>query len=147
MKTNMKSQKGFTLLEILLVIAAIGILAAIVIVAINPQRQLGQTRDAQRRADVQTISNAIYQYIIDGNALPSTITATATNIEESCTTPGADPVDLSALTADGEYLAAIPTEPSPDATDCYQVRSLDGGRIEVSAPAYEEADALIEVTR
>jgi len=73
--------KGFTLIEILLVVAAIGILAGIVILAINPGRQLGQARDSERSADVRTILDAIYQYSIDHSGeLPTELPTEATEI-------------------------------------------------------------------
>jgi prepilin-type N-terminal cleavage/methylation domain-containing protein len=112
-----KQNKGFTLLEILLVIAAIGILAAIVLVAINPNRQLAQVRDAQRRSDINTIYKALEQYLIDTGSYPSNVN---TIFKDICKT-GTEQVvggvidctnkaDLRVLVP--TYLAAIPTDPS-----------------------------------
>lgn len=81
-KTYGKVKKaGFTLLEVLLVVAALAILAGTVILAINPGEQLADTRDAKRWSDVGTILDAVYQYAIDHNgSLPAGVTTDLTAI-------------------------------------------------------------------
>jgi prepilin-type N-terminal cleavage/methylation domain-containing protein len=109
-------EKGFTLLEILLVIAAIGILAAIVIVAINPNRQLAQVRDTSRKSDAVTLQKALEQYLIDTGTYPSGVTNEYTevcnsgsnSIGEGSVNSGC--VDLRPLVP--SYIASIPTDPS-----------------------------------
>lgn len=142
------SRRGFTLLEILLVVAAIAILAGIVIIAINPSKQLGDTRNAQRRADVNTILNAVYQYAIDNNgSLPSTITTTVTAVCQAPSCTGL--IDLSVLTTSEKYLTAIPHDPLITATTGtagYTIVKSANGRVTVTAPSAEQS-ATISVTR
>ena len=138
---------GFTLIELLLVIAVIAILSAIVIVAINPTKQLGDARNAQRRADVNTILNAVYQYTIDNNGtLPSTITTTITNICRSGVNVACGGlINLNVLT--GAYIVAIPADPrSATSTDTHYAVVKSGNRITVLAPE-AELGAVIAVTR
>jgi len=135
-----KHSRAFTLLEILLVVAAIGVLAAIVIVAINPQRQLGKVRDAERQSEVGTIKDGIEQYSIDSNGeYPSEIEANT--YKEVCDTEAVDPnncpdnyVDLSGLVP--EQLAAIPRGPQVSETNAdtgYEVSKDENGNIAVKA--------------
>ncbi len=66
--------KGFTLIELSVVIGIIAILAAIVLVAVNPARQFAIARDTTRRNDIYQILNAVYQYSVDNNgSFPTSI--------------------------------------------------------------------------
>ena len=149
------ARRGFTLLEILLVVAAIGILAGIVILAINPNKQLGDTRNAQRRADVNTILNAVYQYTIDNSGtLPTIPTGSCALVAANqvckagaigtCSTG----VALTVLTASEKYLTSIPIDPTVSSTDGtgYYISKSANGRVTVCAPSAEQS-ATISITR
>lgn len=145
--------RGFTLIEILVVIGIIAVLAAIVIVAINPARQFAQARDTQRVSDVSAISNAIGQYMADHRGdLPGSLGDTATEISTSGEDICGDLVP--------KYMAALPVDPNTGdgvaVTDCdssystgYEVKQdATTKRVTVSAPEKEIDDAAdIAVTR
>ena len=159
-------RRGFTLIELLLVIGIIAILASIVIIAVNPTKQLGKARNAQRRSDVNTILNAVYQYAIDHNGiLPPAISAIS---KEICNTDVANVQDrtncdntagaggtvynnsTSLWLLSGAYLVDIPHDPSAPATATgtrYLIKSdINTSRITVSAPGAENGE-VITVTR
>jgi prepilin-type N-terminal cleavage/methylation domain-containing protein len=61
----MKKHKnsGFTLLELLIVIAIIAILSVALVIVINPGETLKKSRDAQRISDLSTLKTAIGLYM------------------------------------------------------------------------------------
>jgi prepilin-type N-terminal cleavage/methylation domain-containing protein len=65
----MKKNKGFTLIEILIVVAIISILASIVLVGLGAFR--GRGRDARRISDLRSTQNALELYYTKYQAYPS----------------------------------------------------------------------------
>jgi len=151
-KQTAKLRSGFTLIEVLLVIAILAILAAVVIIALNPAKQLAEARDAQRRSDVLTILNALYQYSLDNQgAFPEAITQ---DDREICATgsPNCDDMYvLSMLTDEEKYLVAIPSDPQCTVSDVvcaeggtgYRINKTGNGRMKVISYGAENGDIII----
>jgi type IV pilus assembly protein PilA len=151
-------KKGFTLIELLVVIGILGILLAIVLIAINPARQFAQANNTARRSDVNTLLNGIHQYAADNKGiLPPGMPAKGAAAVLIQGTGGAD-ICASVITT---YVAQLPIDPSLNATavsDCadktyntgYQVEVDTSGRVTVSAPSAEAIGGVvptISVTR
>lgn len=151
-------RKGFTLIELLVVIGILGILLAIVLIAINPARQFALSNNTKRSSDVNTILNAVSQYMADNKGkLPPSLGVLGTAYPET---------EISAAGADicGDvtptFVAQLPVDPTGSPTytfgSCasydtgYHISVTTDGRVTVTAPLAQEIDnnpVTISVTR
>jgi len=161
-------EKGFTLVELLVVIGILAIIMVITIIAINPVQQFQNSRNSQRQSDVTSILDAIYQYEAqNAGTMPGTLSTMTTGTPYNLASAGGNFVDLCQITSGVSilvptYLADMPSDPSqstpktPANTNCrsttayttgYTItKSATGNRFTVSAPLAENS-ATISSTR
>ncbi len=79
------TQAGFTMIELLIVIAILGILAVAVLSAINPVEQINRGRDTGSRSDAEQLLSGIDRYNAFQGYYPWMVGAGDTNIAVSWT--------------------------------------------------------------
>lgn len=148
-------QKGFTLIEVLVVMGIIAVLSTVVLVAINPSRQFAQSRDTQRTSNVTALLNAIGQRAVDNRGIfeidcaAGLIPATSTAIKS-----GTGGFDLYPCIVP-VYMALLPVDPkagnftsAADYDSGYTIaRDEATGRITIAAPNTEIAVPAISISR
>lgn len=144
-----RNQRGFTLLEILIVMALIAILIGIVIAALNPARQFANARNSTRYAHLSTLMSAISSDMSEHNGVftcvTGTLPATATNMASAVGSYDIGPCLVT------NFLSSMPYDPSAtgahwtsttDYDTGYTVLQDTDGRITVNAPAAELTQSI-----
>jgi type IV pilus assembly protein PilA len=109
----MKSmQKGFTLIELMVVIAVIGILAAIALVSLTGVQRTA--RDAQRKSDVSSYKTALERYYADNQAYPTSSVATG-DVSAPAVTAGSIFAAGPLITT---YMPGLLQDPASTTTNC-----------------------------
>ncbi len=122
----MTQNKGFTLVELLIVIGILAVLSTATVLILNPAQILAETRDTQRLNDISTISGALSIYL--GRVASPTFTGVwnctgGIGVGESCnggtlnvsrvvTGAGWVDVNLTDPALGGSPIAALPLDPN-----------------------------------
>lgn len=107
-----KKKGGFTLIELIVVIAILGILAALI--SGNFISSLKKGRDARRKADLQQIQKALESYYEDNLTYPNTLPASGTSL----THPDSE--------VNKTYMLKIPSDPMENSGYKYEYATEDG---------------------
>jgi len=82
-RASTSSLKGFTLLELLIVIGILAILVVAVLVTLNPAETQKKARDIQRLKDGTTLRTMLEQYVASGGAVPANCLTSTTGCGSS----------------------------------------------------------------
>ncbi len=157
-----KLKKGFTLIEILLVVAILSILLVVVFAALNPAQRLIDTRNARRWNDVNQLLTAVHECVVDENLATCLGTYTAGNVYEVvfdptgvtavpasgcqavCTTATADTSCLQLDTTLADYIAKIPMDPTTPVAghSSYSITVGTNGIITVASCGAEDGETI-----
>jgi prepilin-type N-terminal cleavage/methylation domain-containing protein len=140
--------QGFTLVELLVVIAILAVLAVTVVVVLNPAELLRQSRDATRLSDMATLNRAIGLFLADGQTWSVTTstctfatttamwstspTTCATNQSDVVTGSGWVAVNFSAISA-GSPISKLPVDPTNNANFLYAFKNTASMTYEINA--------------
>lgn len=143
MKKSALKFQGFTLIEILVVVALIAILATVTIVAINPNKNFADTRNAERASEVNAILSGISQYVAGNNTIASLGTIAACSGTPTAIGTDTGNLDL-AGTLVPDYIPAIPTDPQGGtALDTgYTICTTATNRVTIAAPSAENGKTI-----
>ncbi len=118
LKKFKKNQKGFTLVELMVVVVIIGILVAI---AVPVYRNVQTTAKIKANdANIKIIESAIQVYLAEGGTL--------------------DDLDINLLVTKG-YLKEVPKYPDPDSDERYSIEVNSDGTYKIIGPVYEETES------
>ncbi|MBT4850310.1 prepilin-type N-terminal cleavage/methylation domain-containing protein [Candidatus Parcubacteria bacterium] len=161
-----KQNKGFTLVELIIVVAIIALLAAATFVATNPAKRIGQANDAQRWSDISAIADAWAAYVADNggsnatsspcisgniNCMISTLdgATSTTSANTACASTTNGTIWLDPLVA-GSYIGDIPYDPQSSGgtgtTTGYFFHKDANGAVVVGSCAKYQTNT-IEITR
>lgn len=113
--------KGFTLVELLIVISIMGILSGITLRVINPTELNKKSRDSQRIVDAKKLQTALELYFLDFRRYPA--------VANSVKITGED--ELSTTLVQNGYIDVIPTDPRDIP---YQYSSENGSNYVIVIP-------------
>lgn len=147
--------KGFTLVELIVVIAIVAVLAGVLMLAINPAALLAKSRDSKRLEDMDVLNKAISLALAETEI---TLTATAATQDSATGTLAVDGTGYVSFTIPAgktglsKYISTLPADPINGANpggallpDCVYSYAADVTNWEMNA-VMESADNAAKMT-